>query len=161
MSFIGRLILIALLALLALVPATGCGDSAATCEDFVEVLLGTFERCGHNRDVIRAAYGDSMNCDLVKAVWDEQELREVCFPALEQLDCLALMAGLPIPLGAVQLLWLNLVTNGIQDVALAFEGGEPGVMTQKPSVRLKKICETAPCQTLGSFMTPKSGVNSR
>ena len=45
---------------------------------------------------------------------------------------LALLSGLPLPLGAVQLLWLNLVTNGIQDVALAFEGGEPGVMRRKP-----------------------------
>ncbi len=37
---------------------------------------------------------------------------------------LALLLGLPLPLLAVQLLWLNLVTNGIQDVALAFEPGE-------------------------------------
>lgn len=41
-------------------------------------------------------------------------------------------ANLPLPLLAVQLLWLNLVTNGIQDVALAFEGGEPGAMKRKP-----------------------------
>jgi len=45
---------------------------------------------------------------------------------------LALLSGLPLPLAAVQLLWLNLVTNGIQDVALAFEGGEPGVLEQPP-----------------------------
>ncbi len=45
---------------------------------------------------------------------------------------LAILAGMPIPLLAVQLLWLNLVTNGIQDVALAFEGGEPGAMKRKP-----------------------------
>jgi magnesium-transporting ATPase (P-type) len=45
---------------------------------------------------------------------------------------LALFSGLPIPLLAVQLLWLNLVTNGIQDVALAFEGGEPGAMEKPP-----------------------------
>jgi len=45
---------------------------------------------------------------------------------------LALLAGLPLPLMAVQLLWLNLVTNGIQDVALAFEGGEPGEMERPP-----------------------------
>jgi len=44
----------------------------------------------------------------------------------------ALVAGLPLPLLPVQLLWLNLVTNGIQDVALAFEGGEPGAMTRPP-----------------------------
>lgn len=30
------------------------------------------------------------------------------------------------------LLWLNLVTNGIQDVALAFEAGEPGAMDKPP-----------------------------
>lgn len=45
---------------------------------------------------------------------------------------LALLVGLPLPLVAVQLLWLNLVTNGIQDVALAFEGGEPEVMMRPP-----------------------------
>ena len=44
----------------------------------------------------------------------------------------SLLMGLPLPLLAVQLLWLNLVTNGIQDVALAFEGGEPGAMKRKP-----------------------------
>ena len=45
---------------------------------------------------------------------------------------LAVAFGLPAPLTAVQLLWLNLVTNGIQDVALAFEKGEPGVLTRRP-----------------------------
>ncbi|NNL66370.1 MAG: HAD-IC family P-type ATPase, partial [Myxococcales bacterium] len=40
----------------------------------------------------------------------------------------ALAFGLPVPFTAVQLLWLNLVTNGIQDVALAFEAREPGVL---------------------------------
>jgi calcium-translocating P-type ATPase len=45
---------------------------------------------------------------------------------------LAVFAGLPAPLTAVQLLWLNLVTNGIQDVALAFERGEPGILERPP-----------------------------
>jgi magnesium-transporting ATPase (P-type) len=36
---------------------------------------------------------------------------------------LAVVVGLPLPLLPVQLLWLNIVTNGIQDVALAFERG--------------------------------------
>ncbi len=45
---------------------------------------------------------------------------------------LALLFGMPLPLLAVQLLWLNLVTNGIQDVVLACEGGEPGVMQRPP-----------------------------
>lgn len=37
-----------------------------------------------------------------------------------------------LPLTAVQLLWLNVVTDGIQDIALAFEGGEPGEMEKPP-----------------------------
>ncbi|MCP1367631.1 HAD-IC family P-type ATPase, partial [Halomonas sp. BBD48] len=45
---------------------------------------------------------------------------------------LALGFGLPIPLTAVQLLWLNMVTNGIQDVALGFEKTEPGVLDRPP-----------------------------
>lgn len=45
---------------------------------------------------------------------------------------LALLTGLPLPLIAVQLLWLNLVTNGIQDVALAFEPGEGNELHQPP-----------------------------
>jgi magnesium-transporting ATPase (P-type) len=45
---------------------------------------------------------------------------------------LALFAGLPLPLTAVQLLWLNLVTNGIQDVALASERVEPDALQRKP-----------------------------
>jgi Ca2+-transporting ATPase len=45
---------------------------------------------------------------------------------------LALISGLPLPLLAVQLLWLNLVTNGIQDVALAFEPGEGDELRHPP-----------------------------
>jgi Ca2+-transporting ATPase len=45
---------------------------------------------------------------------------------------LALLFNLPIPLIAVQLLWINLVTNGIQDVALAFEPAEGDEMARKP-----------------------------
>jgi magnesium-transporting ATPase (P-type) len=48
---------------------------------------------------------------------------------------LSILAGLPLPLFAVQLLWLNLVTNGIQDVALAFERGEPGILERAPRPR--------------------------
>jgi magnesium-transporting ATPase (P-type) len=44
----------------------------------------------------------------------------------------ALALGLPVPFGPVQLLWLNLVTNGIQDAALAFEPGEPDVLDRPP-----------------------------
>ncbi|MCG6937512.1 MAG: HAD-IC family P-type ATPase, partial [Gammaproteobacteria bacterium] len=45
---------------------------------------------------------------------------------------LSLLTGMPLPLVAVQLLWLNLVTNGIQDVALAFEPGEGDELSYPP-----------------------------
>lgn len=45
---------------------------------------------------------------------------------------LSLAAGLPVPFTAVQLLWLNLVTQGIQDVGLAFEKYEGSEMDMPP-----------------------------
>ena len=45
---------------------------------------------------------------------------------------LALLSGQPLPLLAVQLLWLNLVTNGIQDIALAFEPAEGDELRRPP-----------------------------
>ena len=45
---------------------------------------------------------------------------------------LALSFGLPMPLTAVQLLWLNIVTNGLHDVALAAERAEGDELTRPP-----------------------------
>ncbi|MEG2028780.1 MAG: HAD-IC family P-type ATPase [Bacilli bacterium] len=45
---------------------------------------------------------------------------------------LSIVFNYPIPLLAVQLLWLNLITEGIQDIALAFEKGEINIMNDKP-----------------------------
>jgi cation-transporting ATPase F len=44
----------------------------------------------------------------------------------------SLFLGWPLPFLPAQLLWLNLVTNGLHDVALAFEPGEPGVLKRRP-----------------------------
>ncbi len=45
---------------------------------------------------------------------------------------LATLAGLPAPLTAIQLLWLNLVTDGAPALALAMEKGDPDIMDQHP-----------------------------
>ncbi|MBW3165095.1 cation-translocating P-type ATPase [Ferrimonas balearica] len=45
---------------------------------------------------------------------------------------LSVLVGLPLPLLPLQILWLNLVTNGVQDVALAFEPAEGDELTQPP-----------------------------
>ena len=46
--------------------------------------------------------------------------------------CLAIAMDMPVPLVAIQLLWLNVVTDGIQDFALSFEKAENGIMKEKP-----------------------------
>ena len=47
----------------------------------------------------------------------------------------AIAVGWPLPFVAAQILWINLVTNGLQDVALAFEPGEPGLL--RPAARAR------------------------
>jgi Ca2+-transporting ATPase len=42
------------------------------------------------------------------------------------------MLRLPIPYLPAQLLWINIVTNGLQDMALAFEPGEKDVLKRPP-----------------------------
>ena len=44
----------------------------------------------------------------------------------------AMIFAVPIPYLPAQLLWINLVTNGLQDVALAFEPGERGILERPP-----------------------------
>ncbi len=48
---------------------------------------------------------------------------------------LATLAGLPSPLTAIQLLWLNLITDGAPALALAMEKGDPDIMLRKPRAR--------------------------
>ncbi len=44
----------------------------------------------------------------------------------------ALIIGLRVPLLAIQILWINLVTDGLPAIALGFEPSEPDVMKHKP-----------------------------
>jgi Ca2+-transporting ATPase len=52
---------------------------------------------------------------------------------------LATLAGLPPPLTAIQLLWLNLITDGAPALALAMEKGDPDIMDQKPRAKSEPI----------------------
>jgi len=45
---------------------------------------------------------------------------------------LATLAGLPTPLTVIQLLWLNLLTDGAPALALAKEAGDPDTMQRPP-----------------------------
>ena len=46
--------------------------------------------------------------------------------------CLSIILDLPMPLVAIQLLWINVVTDGIQDFALSFEKAEEGILKERP-----------------------------
>lgn len=59
------------------------------------------------------------------------------------LATLAVAGGWPLPLMPVQLLWLNLVTNGIQDVALAFEPGEGDELQRPPRPAAERLLDRA------------------
>jgi magnesium-transporting ATPase (P-type) len=95
--------------------ARAASDLIITDDNFASIVAGIEEG--------RAAYDN-----IRKIVWllISTAITEVVVFAL------ALFAGLPVPLAAVQILWLNLVTEGIQDVALAFEGKEPDIMRRAP-----------------------------
>lgn len=44
----------------------------------------------------------------------------------------AILIGMPLPLVAIQILWVNLVTDGLPAIALGFEKAEPDVMRRAP-----------------------------
>lgn len=54
----------------------------------------------------------------------------------------AVLMGLPLPLLAVQVLWINLVSDGPPSIALTMEPGEAGIMHEKPRKKDEPILNT-------------------
>jgi P-type Ca2+ transporter type 2C len=52
---------------------------------------------------------------------------------------LAMLAGLPMPLRPIHLLWLNLVTDGAPALALGMESGEADTMLRPPRPRTESV----------------------
>ncbi|MDX3972523.1 HAD-IC family P-type ATPase [Shinella sp.] len=90
-------------------------DIVVTDDNFASIVTGISEG--------RAAYGNIRKVILMLVATGSAELF---------LFLLAIPLGLPMPLLPVQLLWLNLVTNGIQDVALAAEKPEGDELSRPP-----------------------------
>lgn len=91
------------------------GEMIITDDSFLSIVAG-IEEGRYAYDNIRKVINLLISCGIA----------EVLF------FILSIIANMPMPLVAIQLLWLNLVTDGIQDVALANEAGEIGVMNRKP-----------------------------
>ncbi len=51
----------------------------------------------------------------------------------------AILLGFPLPLRAIQILWVNLVTDGLPALALSLEPGGAGIMEQPPRSRDESI----------------------
>ena len=70
---------------------------------------------------------------------------------------LATLAGLPAPLTAIQLLWLNLITDGAPALALAVEKGDPDIMEQKPRAKSEPIVNRGMMLGLGIQTIAQTG----
>jgi Ca2+-transporting ATPase len=70
---------------------------------------------------------------------------------------LATLGGLPAPLTAIQLLWLNLITDGAPALALAVEKGDPDIMQQKPRAKSEPIVNRSMMLGLGVQTIAQTG----
>jgi len=68
---------------------------------------------------------------------------------------LATLAGLPTPLTAIQLLWLNLLTDGAPALALAMEKGDPDIMNRRPRPTNEPIINKSMDWGFSSKRSPK------
>jgi Ca2+-transporting ATPase len=59
-----------------------------------------------------------------------------------------LLLGYPLPLAAVQILWINVVTEGVLTVNLVMEGPEGDEMDRQPVSRNEPLMTTAMCRRM-------------
>ncbi|MHB1651122.1 MAG: calcium-transporting P-type ATPase, PMR1-type [Desulfitobacteriaceae bacterium] len=62
---------------------------------------------------------------------------------------IATLVGLPLPLLPIQILWVNLVTDGLPAMALGVDGAEPDIMSRPPRAPEESIFARGLAQKIG------------
>ena len=130
------------------VTGDGVNDAAALKQAHIGVAMG---KSGSDltREVSDIILTDDNFASIVEGIKQGRiiynNIRKVIFLLITTgfaeviLFLLSILFNLPMPLIAVQLLWLNLVTGGFQDVALAFEPEEGNELKKPPRPPNEKI----------------------